>query len=160
MNRLRRTGSRGFSLLEVVIVVAIIAILAAIGIPRMSRGSKGANDAAVRGNLAVLRNAIDLFAAEHSGTLPTAANITNQLTKYTDLSGATVSETKTTTCVYGPYIRSIPSLPVGPANRVGSTGIAASDANGVGWLYTEATGKITANTGATKDEKDVLYTSY
>jgi prepilin-type N-terminal cleavage/methylation domain-containing protein len=160
MNRSKRTGNKGFSLLEVVIVVAIIAILAAIGIPRMSRGSKGANDSAVRGDLAVLRNAIDLYAAEHSGTLPSAGNIVNQLTKYTDYSGATVSDTKTTTCIYGPYIRSIPALPVGPDNRKGSAGIGISDSNGVGWLYVEATGKITANTGATKDDRDVLYTSY
>ena len=64
MSDTRARSRRGFSLLEVVIVVAIIAILAAIGIPRMSRGSRGANDAAVSGNLSVLRNAIDLFAAE------------------------------------------------------------------------------------------------
>ena len=159
MKRSRRTGNKGFSLLEVVIVVAIIAILAAIGIPRMSRGSKGAGDSAVRGDLAVLRNAIDLYAAEHDGTLPAVSTIVNQLTKYSDRAGAT-SDTKTTTCIYGPYIRSIPALPVGPANRKGSTGIAAGDANGIGWLYTEATGKITANTGTTKDESDVLYTSY
>ena len=67
MKRLRRTRRGGFSLLEVVIVVAIIAILAAIGIPRMSRGSKGAGDSALSGDLAVLRNAIDLYAAEHGG---------------------------------------------------------------------------------------------
>jgi len=159
MKRSKRTGNKGFSLLEVVIVVAIIAILAAIGIPRMSRGSKGAGDSAVRGDLAVLRNAIDLYAAEHDGTLPAAGTIVNQLTKYSDRAGTT-SDAKTTTCIYGPYIRSIPALPVGPSNRKGSTGIAASDANGVGWLYTEATGKITPNTGTTKDESDVLYTSY
>jgi prepilin-type N-terminal cleavage/methylation domain-containing protein len=158
MRRTRRTSNKGFSLLEVVIVVAIIAILAAIGIPRMSRGSKGASDSAVKGDLAVLRNAIDLFAAEHNGVLPTAANITNQLTKYTDVVGTSVSDTKTTTCTYGPYIRSIPSLPVGA--KLGKSGIAAADGNDVGWLYTEATGKISANTGTTKDDRDVLYTSY
>lgn len=159
MKRSRRTGNKGFSLLEVVIVVAIIAILAAIGIPRMSRGSRGAGDSAVRGDLAALRNAIDIYAAEHDGSLPTEGNIVNQLTKYTDRNG-TISETKTTTCIYGPYIRSIPPLPVGPDNRKGSTGIGTSDANGVGWIYTGSTGKITPNTGTTKDDSNVLYTSY
>jgi general secretion pathway protein G len=144
-------------LLEVVIVVAIIAILAAIGIPRMSRGSKGANDAAVKGNLAVLRNAIDLFSAEHGGSFPTADGIVDQLTKYTNVSGD-VSATKTTTHIYGPYLRSIPPLPVGA--RKGSTGIAAADAAGIGWIYTASTGNIRANTTTEVDDANNLYSDY
>jgi prepilin-type N-terminal cleavage/methylation domain-containing protein len=148
----------GFSLLEVVIVVAIIAILAAIGIPRMSRGSKGANDAALKGDLAVLRNAIDLFSAEHGGDFPTAANVENQLTQYTDVLGA-VSPSKTATHIYGPYIRSIPPLPVGV--RKGNTGIAAADANDVGWIYTESDGSIRANCVASEvDDANVPYMDY
>ena len=108
----RRQLQGAFSLLEVVIVVAIIAVLATIAIPRMSRGAKGANDSAVSGDLAVLRNAIDLYATEHGGTYPGATTIANQLTQYTDIDGTT-STTKTTTCIYGPYVRTIPPLPVG-----------------------------------------------
>ena len=158
MNGQRHTRTRGFSLLEVVIVVAIIAILAAIGIPRMSRGSRGANDSAVSGNLAVLRNAIDLFSVEHGGTFPTAANINEQLTQYTNTSGAT-SETKTTTHLFGPYVRSIPPLPVGA--RKGETKIAAADANDVGWIYIASTGSIRTNTTEDeKDDSDKLYSTY
>jgi prepilin-type N-terminal cleavage/methylation domain-containing protein len=158
MKRSTRTRKDGFSLLEVVIVVAIIAILAAIGIPRMSRGSRGANDSAVSGNLAVLRNAIDLFAAEHGGAFPGADTIATQLTQYTNVAGAT-SETKTETHIYGPYLRSIPPLPVGI--RRGSVGIAAEDDVGVGWIYIEASGTITANTTADeKDETKKLYSDY
>lgn len=157
MRERRLMNRAGFSLLEVVIVVAIIAILAAIGIPRMSRGSKGANDAALSGNLAVLRNAIDLFSAEHGGTFPTEANIENQLTQYSDVDGAT-NATKTTTYIYGPYVRTIPPLPVG--TRKGENGIAAADANDVGWLYTAADGTIKANTTTEKDEADKLYSDY
>ena len=157
MNRLKRTRKSGFSLLEVVIVVAIIAILAAIGIPRMSRGSRGANDSAVSGDLAVLRNAIDLYSAEHGGAFPAAATITDQLMKYTDITGAT-SDTKTTTHIYGPYIRSIPPLPVG--DKKGKSGIAALTGAEVGWLYTESSGTIKANTTTEKDEADKLYNTY
>lgn len=158
MRRNTRTRGEGFSLLEVVIVVAIIAILAAIGIPRMSRGSKGANDSAVSGNLAVLRNAIDLYAAEHGGSFPGATTIADQLTKYTDISGTT-SATKTTSAIYGPYLRSVPPLPVGA--KKGSTAIATEDGAGVGWIYVEASGTIKANTTATeKDESGKLYTDY
>jgi prepilin-type N-terminal cleavage/methylation domain-containing protein len=147
----------GFSLLEVVIVVAIMAILAAIGIPRMSRGAKGANDSALSGDLATLRNAIDLYAAEHGGAYPTDPN-GGQFTKYTDGTG-TVSATKTTTCIYGPYVRVIPPLPVGA--RKGGTKIAAADAAGVGWIYSVTDGTINANTTATeKDDAGKLYSTY
>ena len=95
--------SRGFSLLEVVIVVATLAILAAIGIPRMSRGSRGAGDSALRSNLALLRNSIDLFTAEHNGLFPGVSTFTDQLTSFTDEFGAT-SASKTTTHEVSGYV--------------------------------------------------------
>ena len=157
MRRNRRTTGWGFSLLEVVIVVAIIAILAAIGIPRMSRGARGATDSALSGDLAVLRNAIDLYSTEHTGTFPTAAAINTQLIQYTDNSGGT-KDTKDSTHIYGPYLRSVPVLPVGP--RKGQNKIAVGDANDVGWLYTETSGDIRANTTTEKDETGKLYNAY
>ena len=154
----RHWKNRGFSLLEVVIVVAIIAILAAIGIPRMSRGSRGAGDSALGANLAVLRNAIDLYSAEHQGSYPTATGIVSQLTTYTDASGS-AQASKDTTHLYGPYVRSIPPLPVG--TKKGGTGIDVADGNNVGWIYTAATGAIKANTSATeKDDANKLYSDY
>ena len=149
MVRQKSKRATAFSLLEMVIVVAIIAIIAAIGIPRMSRGTRGANDAAVSGNLAVLRNAIDIFAAEHSGTFPTEDDIADQLTQYTNGAGD-AQAAKDPNHIYGPYIHKIPSLPVG--TNKGCTGIADDDADGVGWIYTETSGTIKAN--CDDDEKD------
>ena len=157
MTRGGRTTGQGFSLLEVVIVVAIIAILAAIGIPRMSRGARGATDSALSGDLAVLRNSIDLYSTEHTGTFPTAAAINTQLIQYTDVSGGT-KETKDSTHIYGPYLRSVPVLPVGA--RKGQKKIATDDANDVGWRYTEGTGDIKANTTTEADEAGKLYNLY
>jgi len=158
MRESRRTTRGGFSLLEVVIVVAIIAILAAIGIPRMSRGSKGANDSALSGDLAVLRNAIDLYAAEHGGALPTLVGIANQLTMYSDAGGAT-NATKTSPYIYGPYVRSVPPLPVGA--RKSQTGISDLDGPAVGWIYDATTGTIKANTTALeKDDSNIAYNTY
>jgi general secretion pathway protein G len=149
---------KGFSLLELVIVVVIIGIIAAVAIPRMSRGSAGAADAALSGNLAVLRNAIDLYAAEHSGAFPTVLLAPTALTQYTDSAGV-VSATRTTTCIYGPYLRKVPPLPVGAAK--GNTGIAAATGTGVGWIYNATTGDISANTTATEmDASGKLYSSY
>ena len=160
MRRHRGTRRWGFSLLEVVIVVAIIAILAAIGIPRMSRGARGASDSALTGDLATLRNAIDLYAAEHVGVYPTAADCNDQLTQYTNAAG-TVSPTgvKTTEFIYGPYMRAIPPLPVGA--KKGKSGIETTTGTNVGWLYNATEGKVQANTTADeKDEADKAYSAY
>ena len=147
---------RGFSLLELVIVVVIIGIIAAIAVPRLSRGSAGAADSALCGDLAVLRNSIDLYAAEHNDAYPPAADIADQLTMYTNAAGDEVSDTRTATCIYGPYIRSIPALPVGV--RKGQTGIAVAPGDTVGWIYDESTGAIKANT--TDLEVDVTGKAY
>ena len=152
------THTRGFSLLELVIAVTIFVIIAAIGIPRLSRGTRSAVDSALSGSLVLLRNAIDLYAAEHVDTYPTAAGINKQLTQYSDKAG-NVSATRNTAYIYGPYVRNVPPLPVGA--RKGCTTIAPADANDVGWIYDGNTGSIRANTTADEeDETGRLYSTY
>ena len=156
--RNRKMNRSGFSLLELVIVVVIIGIIAAIAIPRMSRGSAGAADSALSGNLAVLRNAIDMYAAEHNGAFPAAATFSAQMTTYSSAAGAT-SATKDSTYMYGTYLQSVPALPVGAAK--GNTGVAAAAGTGVGWIYNATTGTITANTtGTESDASGKLYSTY
>ena len=154
---IQQNRRRGFSLIELVIVVVIIGIIGAIAIPRLSRGAEGAGDSALKGDLAVFRSAIDLYATEHNGTYPSASDIADQLTQYTDISGD-VSSTKTTTHVYGPYMRAIPALKVG--DETGSTDIAAAPGSDVGWVYAASTGTITPNTDTAKDASGKLYTDY
>jgi len=157
MNR-NNKRKRGFSLLELVVVVIIIGIIAAVAIPRMSRGSAGAADSALAGDLAVFRNALDLYSAEHNGAFPTVAVVADALTQYTDSSGD-VSATKDTTHIYGPYMRKVPPLPVGAAK--GNTGIAAATGDGVGWIFNASTGGIQPNCTATEtDQSGKKYTDY
>lgn len=166
-----RTGRnhRGFSLVELVIVVVIIGVIAAIAVPRISRGAKGAGDASLRGSLTGLRNAIDMYAAEHGGTFPSGANqaaIEDKLLKTTDAAGNV--GTTAGTHIYGPYLRSgFPVAPVG-ANKGKNTikivtgdpvANAASEATGEGWIYSTDTGKIVINTDDT-DENSVAYSTY
>jgi len=155
MPRSENRRSRGFSLLELVIVVVIVGIIAAIAIPRMSRGSMGAADAALTGDLAVLRNAIELFSAEHSGVNPAVGSIANQLTQYTSADGQ-VSATRTVTHFFGPYMRQIPPLPVGA--KKGQSGISSASGDTVGWIYNETAGAIRANT--TDSETDASGKAY
>jgi general secretion pathway protein G len=160
-NNRRGNHRRGFSLIELVIVVVIIAIIGAIAIPRLSRGSAGAADSSLVGNLRVLRSAVDLFASEHGGTFPGATTVATQLTQYSDDSGAT-SATKDATHIYGPYLRSVPALPVGA--KKGQSGIATATGSSVGWIYDATNGTIRPNTTDTSpteaDAKGVMYSSY
>jgi prepilin-type N-terminal cleavage/methylation domain-containing protein len=162
MRHVSSTRRHAFSLIELVIVVVIIGIIAAIAIPRLSRGASGAADSALSGNLTVLRNAIDLYATEHGGTYPALATFEAQLTQYTDGSGAT-SASKTATHIYGPYLRKIPTLPVGPSGYKntttavdGSTGTPGTAAGA--WFYNATTGDIRANVA--DSEKDVANKAY
>jgi len=159
----RVNRSRGFSLVELVIVIVIIGVIAAIAVPRISRGAKGAADSAMRGDLAALRNAIDLYAAEHGGDFPKVAKFVEQLTTYTDASGGD-NATKDSTHIFGPYLKAIPPLPVAGEGTTGGakgdTDVAAADGAGVGWIYDEATGEISANTGTAEDDTETAYSDY
>lgn len=155
----RTQTRRGFSLIELVIVVMILGIIGSIAIPRMSRGAAGAADTALVSDLAVLRNAVDLFAAEHGGTYPVFADMPGALTTYSDVVGTDIG-TKSTTRIYGPYLRAIPQLPVG-TNKTQSAFVATEGGTTAGWVYDDTTGQVTANLGAgEKDAADVPYNSY
>jgi len=155
---------RGFSLIELVIVVVILGVIGGIAIPRLSRGAEGAADSALIADLAVLRNAIDLYTTEHEGLLPSEAGFVNQMTLYSDISGAT-NAAKGGAFIYGPYMRAIPPLPVngeGPATKgmKGDTGVAGAAAAGIAWVYDETTGAVNANTAGREDAKGTKYADY
>ena len=161
-----QTNRKAFSLVELVIVVVIIGVIAAIAVPRISRGAKGAGESALRGSLASLRNAIDMYAAEHGGAFPAAgdgleATLLRQLTEKTDASGAAGG-------TFGPYLRrGFPPCPVGPRN--GDSGVqltnvsplAVSEATaGKGWVYNYATGDVIVNCDDNDDGGTVQYDAY
>ncbi|MCY2929296.1 MAG: hypothetical protein NTV86_07325 [Planctomycetota bacterium] len=96
-------------------------------------------EAAMEGNLAVLRNALEMYAAEHDGKGPGPRTIVGQLTQYTSASGA-VSATKDASHPYGPYLQGIPAMPTGPWK--GAQGIGTAAGPGIGWIYDPATQTI------------------
>ena len=166
--RPRMVRRPSFSLVELVIVVVIIGIIAAIAVPRISRGAKGTREAALRGSLRTLRDAIDRYAAEHGGGWPAQdkqlQTFIDQLTKRTDVAG--VVGTTDGEHIYGPYLRSVPPVPVGPND--GATGVkfkedgnvfmGGGDAH-IGWVYNFKTAHIYANSDQS-DERGVEYKTY
>lgn len=153
-----------FSLVELVVVIVIIGIIAAMAIPRLSRGTAGAADSSLAGNLAIIRNAINIYEAEHNGSYPTEADFEDQLLTYTSLTGAT-NATRTATYLYGPYLQAIPPCPVG--DQTSPTAVAFDSINSPpsvtadtgGWIYNPNTGEFLANTNLT-DQGGTAYNTY
>ncbi len=61
---------RAFSLTELLITVAVLGILAAVALPVFQSHTRQAREAAAKDNLRILRNAIELYAAQHNGIPP------------------------------------------------------------------------------------------
>ena len=67
---------KAFTLVEILIVVAILGILATIALPTFQSHPQEAKESAAKDNLRILRNAIELFTAQHNDVPPGYAIIT------------------------------------------------------------------------------------
>jgi len=166
MRLVNRKWAAGFSLVELVVVIVIIGILAAMAIPRFSRGSAGAGANSTKYDLALVRSALNLYFTEHTNNYPgpTAANVKDQLTTYSNVSGGT-SATKVGAFIYGPYLNSVPTCPVG--ENSGSSTILIDSTNsppvpvttgGEGWVFNPNTGEFLVNSTQTDDEGNAYNT--
>ncbi|MFD2450531.1 type II secretion system protein [Ideonella paludis] len=151
---------RGFTLVELLIVVIILAVLAAIVIPQFNSATSDTQEAALDANLAAMRNAIELYKAQHgsypgdkassggtcaagnaaTGAADSAQAFVDQLTLYTNAAGQACTQGGGA-FKYGPYVRrGIPDDPINQRGsevteiRVTSTGapLTASGSAGVG----------------------------
>lgn len=62
--------SKGFTLIELMIVVAIIGILSAIAIPKFADLIRKSNEGATKGNLGAIRSAVSIYYGELEGWFP------------------------------------------------------------------------------------------
>ena len=133
---------QGFTLIELLMVMVVLAVLAAIVIPKFMDRGKQAKEAALKGDLKVLRNAVAAFQADNGCspltlndlTATSAAGLSTASTGV-DSNGNNVAVTGT---FHGPYVvNSVPNDPVANAaftysTTAGSVGNVTSSASGTG----------------------------
>ncbi len=152
--------SRGFTLVEILIVVIILGILAAIVIPQFTDASTEAQKSSVSSTLQTIRSQIELFKVQHGDTVPgltdntTGATAWEVMLKYsatgvTANGDANLKTAKDTAsgAIYGPYMQSPPLNPMNGKN--GITVYKTADglptkATDCGWVYNTVSGEVYA----------------
>lgn len=71
--------TKGFTLIELMIVVAIIGILSAIAIPKFADLIRKSNEGSTKGNLGALRSAVSIYYGEMEGWFPSPDGTTDTL---------------------------------------------------------------------------------
>lgn len=138
---------QAFTLVELVVVIMILGILAGVAAPKLFSTSAEATDNGLRQTLSIVRDAIELYAAEHAGQLPpcTAAPGTDFQT------------------ALAPYLRgSFPVCPVGPENSnvepVSTASPTGNDSATNSWIFSTDDGTfICSSTAATSSDPAVNY---
>jgi len=74
----KKSGSRGYTLMEVMTVIAIVGILASIAIPSYRKSVIRAKESSLRHSLFVLRDVIDQYYADHGQYPDTLDDLTQK----------------------------------------------------------------------------------
>jgi general secretion pathway protein G len=108
----RLSAIKGFTLVELLIVIIIIAVLAAIDIPKFADSSLRSKQAALKADLKLYRNAIELFKSD-CGSYPATLNdlaSTSAPANGLDSTGATKAVTSSDW--KGPYLQAVETDPI------------------------------------------------
>ena len=144
MNKTKKWGASGFTLIELMIVVAIIGILAAIAIPKFASLIRKSSEGASKGNLGAIRSALSIYYGDMEGQYPaTVESLTSG----------------------GKYLSTIPSAKA-PNYHSDASGITyqTTSNDGAGWSYNNTNananqGTILVNCTHT-DTKGTVWTVY
>src|ERR1035437_6314983 len=110
-----KRNTRGFTLVEILIVVIILGILAAIVIPQFTNASNDARNNSIASTLQTVRSQIELFKIQHSDTAP-AALWSGMLSKSTTTEVGPAAGAGTN---FGPYLQQAP-VNIGAKVRAGA----------------------------------------
>ena len=153
----RTQRSKGFTLVEILIVVIILGILAAIVIPQFTNASTDARKNSLTSQLQTLRSQLELYKLQHNDLLPTFAGATadaqwEQLTQKTDVAGAT-----TGTDDFGPYLQQNPTNPLNTNNMVETGAADATTASTFAATTAFFVNTVNGKIWATNVDPTVLY---
>jgi prepilin-type N-terminal cleavage/methylation domain-containing protein len=136
----------GFTLIELVVVILILGILAGVGAPKLFSTSSKASESGVKQTLSIIRDSIELYAADNGGSFPpctgTGADFQAALAKYV--------RGKFPECSVGPTgIQNNLITPVTTTTATNAT---------TGWMFNTSTGEFICNcTEATPSDALVGY---
>lgn len=124
-----------FTLVELVVVIMILGILAGVAAPKLLNTSSQASTNGLRQTLSVVRNAIELYAAQNGGALPPSG---------TELQFKTALDT---------YLRGdFPACPFGAGDDSIQIVTADEAGNGThGWIYNSTSGEFICDDAAYDD---------
>ena len=143
MNQFKKDG---FTLVELVVVIMILGILAGVAAPKLLNTSGTATDNGIRQTLAVVRDAVELYAAQNSCSLPpctaTGTDFKNALTQY----------------LRGEF----PASPVGTkdADITPTTGATTTADDTTGWMFNTTNGTFICNSTATSNDGSTAYSDF
>jgi len=145
----RGNASRGFTLLEVLIVVVIMAVLAAVVIPQFTDSSTSAKQSSLTHDLHVMRSQVEMYRITHLNSLPKLIdNSLPQLTSATNAAGE--MGLPGTKYPFGPYIDDVPANPFDGSSKVTAVASPGKKPTAVvgslgGWQYDTSDGSVWPN---------------
>ncbi len=142
-----RKSTRGFTLVEILIVVIILGILAAIVIPQFTNASQDARKSSLTSQLQTLRSQIQLYKLQHGDTLP------NMVTDWTPLTTQTTYGSGS----FGPYMQAAPVNPLNSKSSVVNGDGSAASGTPCGFIYDYSAGTGTGRIFGTDTDGKSVY---
>lgn len=132
---------RGFTLVELLVVIVVLAVLAAIVLPKFMNSSQRSKESALKSDLKLLRNAVNLFFTDTGAYPKTLSDLTATSAPAKGMDSAGADKTITASDWHGPYLDAVPNDPVsGSAFTYGAT------SPNVGKVTSSASGNALDNT--------------
>jgi general secretion pathway protein G len=107
-----RRSTRGFTLVELLIVIIIIAVLAAIAIPKFANTSIRSKESALKADLKLYRNAITTYQNDTGAYPSSLSDMTLTSAPATGKNSSGADQTISATDWKGPYLNEVDNDPV------------------------------------------------